>query len=662
MNETTAKEKEYIYSLYYLLLFVLICFLSLFIIFEFENVILQSLKDQRLIAFYNVLVNIIKKIQNNKLFFERFFVFSISLLLLAMLNVISESKINLKSSKKKGNLYLTTGFLIWTLILLIDFKNFGLIGLGLNIILILLFILLLLRGGGIFNSLTVLPQKDIFNHLNEQFPQNEQDFENAIAVKYRTQYQFQNLWREGIIPVINPMRAVLVVGSQGSGKTFSIINPAIWQSINSGYGALIYDFKFPDLSIEAYNALISTLANNKDIFKNGVIPTFRVLDFENLKYSDRCNPFAETYMPTIDDCAQMSKNLLLNLNKSWIKKDGDFWAISAINMLTCVLWFLRILERNNEQYRNICTLPHAIELLNKDPKVLFQLIGQHPELDTYSSMFIIALNNQAGSQIAGQIASTQAALAALSSPNIYWVMSGNTMDLQINDPQNPQILCLGNTPTKSGIYGAALSVYTSSVMKNIYKSKERPSGLFIDELPSMYLMGLDDFIATVRSYKVATWLGIQDFEQLTKSYGKEAADVIINTCGSIFAGQVNGQSAERLSKMFGDSGQDNFATSYTKGETNVNYSVNYRPLLPASKIMTLSQGNFVGKVADNFDQTFDQKLFNAYIHVDESNMKKTFTTLPVKLEGDQITINKNVHENYLRIKDEINRLIDDLAI
>lgn len=662
MNETTAKEKEYNYSLYYLLLFVLICFLSLFIIFEFENVILQSLKDQRLIAFYNVLVNIIKKIQNNKLFFERFFVFSISLLLLAMLNVISESKINLKSSKKKGNLYLTTGFLIWTLILLIDFKNFGLIGLGLNIILILLFILLLLRGGGIFNSLTVLPQKDIFNHLNEQFPQNEQDFENAIAVKYRTQYQFQNLWREGIIPVINPMRAVLVVGSQGSGKTFSIINPAIWQSINSGYGALIYDFKFPDLSIEAYNALISTLANNKDIFKNGVIPTFRVLDFENLKYSDRCNPFAETYMPTIDDCAQMSKNLLLNLNKSWIKKDGDFWAISAINMLTCVLWFLRILERNNEQYRNLCTLPHAIELLNKDPKVLFQLIGQHPELDTYSSMFIIALNNQAGSQIAGQIASTQAALAALSSPNIYWVMSGNTMDLQINDPQNPQILCLGNTPTKSGIYGAALSVYTSSVMKNIYKSKERPSGLFIDELPSMYLMGLDDFIATVRSYKVATWLGIQDFEQLTKSYGKEAADVIINTCGSIFAGQVNGQSAERLSKMFGDSGQDNFATSYTKGETNVNYSVNYRPLLPASKIMTLSQGNFVGKVADNFDQTFDQKLFNAYIHVDESNMKKTFTTLPVKLEGDQITINKNVHENYLRIKDEINRLIDDLAI
>ena len=662
MNETTAKEKEYNYSLYYLLLFVLICFLSLFIIFEFENVILQSLKDQRLIAFYNVLVNIIKKIQNNKLFFERFFVFSISLLLLAMLNVISESKINLKSSKKKGNLYLTTGFLIWTLILLIDFKNFGLIGLGLNIILILLFILLILRGGGIFNSLTVLPQKDIFNHLNEQFPQNEQDFENAIAVKYRTQYQFQNLWREGIIPVINPMRAVLVVGSQGSGKTFSIINPAIWQSINSGYGALIYDFKFPDLSIEAYNALISTLANNKDIFKNGVIPTFRVLDFENLKYSDRCNPFAETYMPTIDDCAQMSKNLLLNLNKSWIKKDGDFWAISAINMLTCVLWFLRILERNNEQYRNLCTLPHAIELLNKDPKVLFQLIGQHPELDTYSSMFIIALNNQAGSQIAGQIASTQAALAALSSPNIYWVMSGNTMDLQINDPQNPQILCLGNTPTKSGIYGAALSVYTSSVMKNIYKSKERPSGLFIDELPSMYLMGLDDFIATVRSYKVATWLGIQDFEQLTKSYGKEAADVIINTCGSIFAGQVNGQSAERLSKMFGDSGQDNFATSYTKGETNVNYSVNYRPLLPASKIMTLSQGNFVGKVADNFDQTFDQKLFNAYIHVDESNMKKTFTTLPVKLEGDQITINKNVHENYLRIKDEINRLIDDLAI
>ena len=175
-------------------------------------------------------------------------------------------------------------------------------------------------------------------------------------------------------------------------------------------------------------------------------------------------------------------------------------------------------------------------------------------------------------------------------------------------------------------------------------------------------MGLDDFIAHVRSYKVATWLGIQDFEQLTKSYGKEAADVIINTCGTVFAGQVNGQSAERLSKMFGESGQDNFGTSFTKGDTNLNYSVNYRSLLPASKIMTLSQGNFVGKVADNFDQTIERKLFNAYIHVDEGSMKKEFHELPHKFVSDEGSLNKKVQENYLRIKDDINRLLDDLAI
>jgi hypothetical protein len=662
MNETTAKEKEYNYSLYYLLLFVLISLLSLFILFEFMDIILGNLNDGKLIALYNAVVNLVKKIQNNEHFFEKKFILSFSLLLLAMINVISESKINLKSNKKNGNLLMAFGLMVWSIVYFFDFKTMGFAGLILSIGLFLAYILLILRAGGIFNSLIALPKIDIFNHLNEQFPQNEKDIDSEVAIKYRTQYQLQNNWREGTITVVNPMRAVLTVGSQGSGKTFSVINPAIWQSINKGYCALIYDFKFPDLSLEAYNALINTLSTRTRIYENNGIPSFKILDFENLKYSDRCNPFSEKYMSTIDDCAQMSKNLMLNLNKSWIKKDGDFWAISAINLLTCVLWFLRVIERKSEHYRNYCSLPHAIELLNKDPKVLFQLIGQYPELDTYSSMFTIALNNQAGSQIAGQIASTQAALAALSSPNIYWVMSGNTMSLQINDPNHPQILCLGNNPTKSSVYGAALSVYTSTVMKNIYKSKELPSAFFIDELPSMYLMGLDDFIAHVRSYKVATWLGIQDFEQLTKSYGKEAADVIINTCGTVFAGQVNGQSAERLSKMFGESGQDNFGTSFTKGDTNINYSVNYRSMLPPSKIMTLSQGHFVGKTADNFDQIIERKLFNAYLHVDEKAMKKEYKVLPIKLEGDEAQINNKVQENYLRIKDEINRLLDDLAI
>jgi hypothetical protein len=662
--ETTAKEKEFSYNIFYLLIFSSVILIFVDTIWKFQSTIYQTF-GEKLKKGFIFLINILHKIQGESNFLDSSLIHCFLLLLFVFICMVSQNKVNLKANKTTANLYIVIGFLLWIIPFFITslLLSWQIMGFFLNIALYLISMIMIIKGGLQFNAIVEMPENDLFNDLNEQFPQNAKNLENDFSVGFKTQYMFKNEWKEGFIPVVSPQRAVLVAGSQGSGKTFSVLIPAMWQSIYKGYCGVIYDFKFPDLSIEAYNALIKSVSNNQRVFttdsnKEPIIPTFVVIDFEHLKYSNRCNPFHQNYMNSIDDTAQLAKTLLYNINKTWIKKEGDFWVISAINYLTCAIWFLKLMENEYQQLGEICDLPHAIELINKDPNTVFSIIERYPELDTYSSMFTLALRSQASKQISGQIATIQASLAGLSSAKIYWVMSGNDTDLSVNDPNNPKIICLGNTPTKSSVYGAALSVYTSTIMKMIYKHKQIKCSFFIDELPSMYLLGLDDFIATVRSYKIATWLGIQDIEQLTKSYGQEAANVIINTCGTIFSGSVNAKTAETFSKMFGKTNQNNVNTSLNKADINLNYGTNMQDLVPASKIMTLSQGDFIGKVADNFEQPIDLKLFKAFINVESEEMKKETNELPLKFDGTDEELEQAVSANYLKIKEDIKKIID----
>jgi predicted phage tail protein len=173
----------------------------------------------------------------------------------------------------------------------------------------------------------------------------------------------------------------------------------------------------------------------------------------------------------------------------------------------------------------------------------------------------------------------------------------------------------------------------------------------------MYLMGLDDFIATVRSYKVATWLGLQDIEQLTKSYGQEAANVIINTCGTIFSGAVNAKTAETFSKMFGKTNQNKVDANLNKEDISLSYINQMQDLVPASKIITLSQGNFIGKLADTYEQPIELKLFKSYIHVESEAMNKHQKELPICFEGTESELNQAVKSNYQKIKGDVEKII-----
>ena len=495
---------------------------------------------------------------------------------------------------------------------------------------------------------------DVFNTENESFMQETRLMENEYSVNFPTRFYYKKKWNKGWINVVNPFRASMVLGTPGSGKSYAIVNNYIKQQIEKGFAMYIYDYKFPDLSEIAYNHLL----NHLDAYK--VKPQFFVINFDDPRRSHRCNPINPAFMTDISDAYESAYTIMLNLNRSWIQKQGDFFVESPIILLAAIIWFLKIYE--NGKY---CTFPHAIEFLNRPYAQIFPILTAYDELANYLSPFMDAWEGGAQDQLQGQIASAKIPLSRMISPALYWVMTGDDFSLDINNPKEPKVLVVGNNPDRQNIYSAALGLYNSRIVKLINKKKQLKSSVIIDELPTIYFRGLDNLIATARSNKVAVCLGFQDFSQLTRDYGDKESKVIQNTVGNVFSGQVVGETAKTLSERFGKVLQQRQSMTINRNDKSTSISTQMDSLIPASKISNLTQGMFVGAVSDNFDERIDQKIFHAEIVVDSAMVSaemKTYQPIPVIVDFTNEVSSDNLKEtieaNYHKIKQEILSLVD----
>lgn len=495
---------------------------------------------------------------------------------------------------------------------------------------------------------------DVFNVENESFMQETRLMENEYSVNLPTRFYYQKKWNNGWINVVNPFRATIVLGTPGSGKSYAVVNNFIKQQIEKSFAMYIYDYKFPDLSEIAYNHLL------KYADRYEVKPTFYVINFDDPRRSHRCNPINPNFMTDISDAYESAYTIMLNLNRSWIQKQGDFFVESPIILLAAIIWYLKIYD--NGKY---CTFPHAIEFLNRPYAQIFPILTSYPELENYLSPFMDAWESNAQDQLQGQIASAKIPLSRMISPALYWVMTGDDFSLDINNPKEPKILVVGNNPDRQNIYSAALGLYNSRIVKLINKKKQLKSSVIIDELPTIYFRGLDNLIATARSNKVAVCLGFQDFSQLTRDYGDKESKVIQNTVGNIFSGQVVGETAKNLSERFGKVLQKRQSMTINRNDKSTSISTQMDSLIPASKISNLTQGMFVGAVSDNFDERIEQKIFHAEIVVDSAKVSaemKAYKKIPVIAEfidsdGKDI-LRETIDSNYRRVKQEIIALVE----
>jgi len=508
--------------------------------------------------------------------------------------------------------------------------------------------ILVLSGGTLLSRIikSDLNPDDIFNSENETFPQEERLLLDELSVNLPAAYHFKGRVRKSWLNFINIFRGVMVLGTPGSGKSFFVIRHFITQLIGKQFTCLVYDMKYPDLSLIAYNAWLAQDSQNR------AKPRFFAINFDDLSRTHRCNPLDASSMYDISDASDSARTILLGLNKEFIKRQGDFFVESPINLVTAIIWFLRQYEKGK-----YCTLPHVIEVLQLDYEDLFTLLRTEDQIEPYINPFINAYLKDAAEQLEGQIASAKITMARLSSPQLYYVLTGNDFSLDINNPDDPKIVCLGNNPQKLETYSAVLSLYVNRLLKVVNKKGKLKNALIFDEFPTIFLKGISQHIAVARGYKSATILGLQDLSQLRRDYGKEEAEVIFSNVGNVISGQVTGDTAKLLSERVGKIMQDRQSLSINSSDTSVSKSKQLEAAVPASKIAALSSGEFVGMVADNPENKIDLKAFHCQIKNDIPAIQKEesqYKEIPIVR---QVTPGM-IHDNYIQVKQDVQDILN----
>lgn len=522
------------------------------------------------------------------------------------------------------------------------------------------------------------------NDRYETFEQCKDKIETDVSINLPIEYQYKKKIQRGWINIVAPFRGMMVLGTPGSGKTFSFVWSFIEQAIAKGYTLFVYDYKMPDLTKIVYNEY---LANRDAINKKFGATTkdkqlqFCIIDFDNPRRSMRCNPLNARYLTDMADAHEVADLIMKNADPGSKSSGGDnFFVNSAKVYIATLVWFLK--KHRNGIY---CSFPHLIELMGKNYEATLDIIKKDNELSVMAQPFIDALDKGALEQLEGQVESARIPLLKFPSKSLYWALTGDDFELDINNPDRPKLVCMGNNPDRQSIYGTTLALYTSRITKiinhkyNAQGKKNLPCGVILDEFPTVFINGIDNLIATARSNRVAVLLGAQDKSQIVRDYRKENADVVFNTVGNIFSGNVNGETAKHLSETFGrEFRMQESKTKGGSGNDSISQSFQQREILPQSIIETLTTGYFFGKVADTNENPIDRKLFCGKVLIDtkerarkESNWKPIpdfGTELHFKDDETELEVRSNPREysiNYLSkkfINDSIEEARKDSSI
>jgi len=425
---------------------------------------------------------------------------------------------------------------------------------------------------------------------------------SGFSLHLQGKYRLEGRERISWINLINPRRGILVMGSPGSGKSWFIIEPLIRQLIEKGYALFIYDFKYDRLSKLAYQ-LFEKYAGR---YPGGT--AFYCINFSDLTRSHRCNVLEPSTLRNVSDAIGASRTILMSINRTWAHQEGKFFVESPINLLAAVIWYLR--EYEGGRY---CTLPHAIEMLQVPYNQLLTVLRTNPEVATLIQTFIDAYKNKSMEMLDGQIASARIPLGRLASPELYYVLTGNDLTLDINNPAAPKILCLGGDPPRREALAPILSLYIDQISKLSNAPDRHPCALVCDEFATVRAANVLNTFATARSNNIIPILAVQDLNQLRIQYTKEEADLVLNISGNFFCGQTGGETAKWVSERFPKVLKDRQSVSTNSGDTAVTITPHWEEVVTPATIATLSSGEFVGVTADDPDQEIFLKGFHAKI-------------------------------------------------
>ena len=494
--------------------------------------------------------------------------------------------------------------------------------------------------------------KDRFNFENESFEQCQELQENKYSVNIPMRYYYKGKFRKGWVNTVNTFRGPWVVGTPGSGKTFSIIEPFIRQHSKKGFSMVVYDYKFPTLAQKLYYHYCK---NGKCVIdRNGkkIHAKFNIINFVDVEYSRRVNPIQQKYIGNLAAASETAETLLESLQKG--KKEGgggsdQFFQTSAVNFLAaCIYFFVNYkkvpYDKNGKRLRAEMTeeekthrpkptgrvfdstgkemnpddvhwlgkysdMPHILSFLNLDYQTIFEVLETDPEVAPLLGPFQTAMKNKAMEQLEGMIGTLRVYTSRLATKESYWIFhkDGDDFDLKVSDPNNPSYLLIANDPEMESIIGALNALILNRLVTrvNTGQGKNIPVSIIVDELPTLYFHKIDRLIGTARSNKVSVALGFQELPQLESDYGKVGMQKVITTVGNVVSGSARAkETLEWLSNdIFGKVVQLKKGVTIDRDKTSINLNENMDSLVPASKISDMPTGWIAGQTARDFIQT-----------------------------------------------------------
>jgi hypothetical protein len=489
--------------------------------------------------------------------------------------------------------------------------------------------------------------KDRFNFENESFEQCQELIENQYSVNIPMRYYYKGKFRKGWVNIINPFRGTWVVGTPGSGKTFSIIEPFIRQHSKKGFAMVVYDYKFPTLAQKLYYHYKVNQSENQKAGRNF---KFNIINFVDVEYSRRVNPIQQKYIPNLAAASETAETLLESLQKG--KKEGgggsdQFFQTSAVNFLAACIYFFcnwekeqydangnkliaqkvkepktgrmkltgRVFDNNGNEVQpaywlgKYSDMPHILSFLNESYQTIFEVLETDDEVAPLLGPFQTALKNKAMEQLEGMIGTLRVYTSRLATKESYWIFhkDGDDFDLKVSDPKNPSYLLIANDPEMESIIGALNALILNRLVTrvNTGQGKNIPVSIIVDELPTLYFHKIDRLIGTARSNKVSVALGFQELPQLEADYGKTGMQKIITTVGNVVSGSARAkETLEWLSNdIFGKVVQLKKGVTIDRDKTSINLNENMDSLVPASKISDMPTGWICGQSARDFIKT-----------------------------------------------------------
>jgi hypothetical protein len=492
------------------------------------------------------------------------------------------------------------------------------------------------------------------NRVNPGFQQTEQFIRSNHSLHLQGTYRLNGRRRRTVINLINPRRGILIMGTPGSGKSRFIIEPLIRQLIEKGIALFIYDIKYPELTSFAYSHFLA----NKD--KYPAQTRFSFINFLDLSRSHRCNPIDPATIEYASDAIGISRSFLNSINKTWEGRQGEFFVDSPVSFLAALIWFLR-----NYEDGRYCTLPHVVELSKTPYEELFTILYATTATRGMVGKFVETFRNKTMETLDGQIGSARIPLDLLDSPDFYYILSANNMNLEINHPQFPSICCLVANFSRREALAPVMSLLVDRLNRRINAAGRYPSALVLDEFATIRATSVLNTIATGRSHNITVIISVQDINQLYSTYGRAEADQVMNTPGNLICGQVTGETARWVKERFESVIEYKTTVSINSSDTSVSRSEQSKESISTATLAGMSSGEFAGIIADDPETPLQIKNFHARLRKDEADSYEP-AQLPIVAPVDRKMLDENAEHIRTEITDlvakETKRIMNDPAL